>query len=36
MYIVVVGAGDTGTPLIEIATKGGNEVVVVERDGDRA
>ena len=32
MYLVIVGAGDIGTPLIEIATLGGNEVVVVERD----
>ena len=32
MYIVVVGAGNIGTPLIEIATRGGNEVVVVEKD----
>ncbi|WP_232686213.1 potassium channel family protein [Halobacterium zhouii] len=36
MYIVIVGAGDTGTPLIEMATQGGNEVVVVERDHERA
>jgi len=36
MYIVIVGAGDIGTPLIEIATAGGNEVVVVERDEARA
>jgi len=36
MYIVVVGAGDIGTPLIEIVTQGGNEVVVVERDEARA
>jgi len=36
MYIVIVGAGDIGTPLIEIATRGGNEVVVIERDEDRA
>ena len=36
MYIVIVGAGDIGTPLIEIATNGGNEVVVIERDEDRA
>ncbi|NLV10171.1 TrkA family potassium uptake protein [Halomicrobium sp. HM KBTZ05] len=36
MYIVIVGAGDTGTPLIEMATKGGNEVVVIERDEQRA
>jgi len=36
MYIVIVGAGDTGTPLIEMATQGGNEVVVVERNDRRA
>ncbi|WP_255195393.1 potassium channel family protein [Halorarius litoreus] len=36
MYIVIVGAGDIGTPLIEIATRGGNEVVVVENDPERA
>ena len=36
MYIVIVGAGDTGTPLIEMATQGGHEVVVVERDDERA
>jgi trk system potassium uptake protein TrkA len=36
MYIVIVGAGDIGTPLIEIATQGGNEVVVIERDEARA
>ncbi|WP_435194909.1 potassium channel family protein [Natronomonas sp. EA1] len=36
MYIVIVGAGDIGTPLIEIATAGGNEVVVVERDPEKA
>jgi Trk K+ transport system NAD-binding subunit len=33
MYIVIVGGGDIGTPLIEIATRGGNEVVVIERNG---
>ena len=36
MYIVIVGIGDIGTPLTEIATKGGDEVVVVERDESRA
>lgn len=36
MYIVIVGAGDIGTPLIEIATTGGNDVVVIERDEERA
>ncbi|WP_256546492.1 potassium channel family protein [Halobellus inordinatus] len=36
MYITVVGAGSIGTPLIEIATEGGNEVVVIERDEEKA
>lgn len=36
MYLVIVGAGDIGTPLIELATAGGNEVVVIEQDHERA
>ena len=36
MYIVIVGAGDIGTPLIDIATRSGNEVVVIERDTRKA
>ncbi|WP_241991883.1 NAD-binding protein, partial [Halorubrum sp. SS7] len=36
MYLIVVGAGDIGTPLVDLATAGGNEVVVIERDGERA
>jgi len=36
MYIIIIGAGDIGTPLIDIATKSGNEVVVIERDELRA
>lgn len=36
MYLIIVGAGDIGTPLVEIATDGGNEVVVLERNTDRA
>ncbi|WP_137285018.1 potassium channel family protein [Halorussus salinisoli] len=36
MYIVIVGAGNIGSPLIEIATAGGNEVVVIERDEKKA
>lgn len=36
MYIIIVGAGDIGTPLIDIATRSGNEVVVIERDDQRA
>lgn len=36
MYVVVVGAGDIGRPLIEVATAAGNEVVVVERDEAKA
>ncbi|PCR90418.1 potassium channel family protein [Natrinema ejinorense] len=36
MYIIIVGAGDIGTPLINIATRSGNEVVVIENDPKRA
>jgi trk system potassium uptake protein TrkA len=36
MYILIVGAGDIGTPLIETATTDGNQVVVIERDAERA
>jgi trk system potassium uptake protein TrkA len=36
MYIIIVGAGDIGTPLIEIATRSGYEVVVVEKNTPRA
>jgi len=36
MYLIIVGAGDIGTPLIDIATRSGNEVVVIERDPARA
>jgi trk system potassium uptake protein TrkA len=36
MYIIIVGAGDIGRPLLDIATQSGNEVVVVEEDGERA
>lgn len=36
MYVIIVGAGDIGTPLIEIATGARYEVVVIERDATRA
>ncbi|PAU81467.1 potassium transporter Trk [Halorubrum salipaludis] len=36
MYLIIIGAGDIGTPLIDIATKSGNDVVVIERDETRA
>ncbi|WP_435335502.1 potassium channel family protein [Haloarchaeobius sp. TZWWS8] len=36
MYIIVVGAGNIGTPLIEIATRDRNEVVVIEQDHEKA
>ncbi|WEL20461.1 TrkA family potassium uptake protein [Halorhabdus sp. BNX81] len=36
MYVIIVGAGDIGTPLIDIATRSGNEVVVIERNAERA
>lgn len=35
MYLIIVGAGDIGTPLIEIATSSGYEVVVIEKDKER-
>lgn len=36
MYIVVIGAGQIGMPLIETATGQGNEVVVIEKNRERA
>ncbi|ERH12435.1 MAG: K+ transport system, NAD-binding component [halophilic archaeon J07HB67] len=36
MYIIIVGAGDIGSPLIDISTRSGDEVVVIERDQTRA
>ncbi|MFB6308042.1 MAG: TrkA family potassium uptake protein [Haloarculaceae archaeon] len=36
MYIIIIGAGDIGTPLIDIATTSGNEVVVIEKAETRA
>ena len=36
MYLIIVGAGDIGGQLIEIAINAGNEVVVIERDPARA
>jgi trk system potassium uptake protein TrkA len=36
MYILIVGAGDIGTPLIDIAVRSGNEVVVIEKDTQKA
>ncbi len=36
MYIIIVGAGDIGSPLIEIATGAGYEVVVIEKNPERA
>lgn len=36
MYIIIVGAGDIGTPLIELAVQDRNEVVVVEHNEARA
>jgi len=36
MYTIIVGAGDIGSPLIDIATRPGNEIVVVERDAQKA
>ncbi|MBS1263533.1 MAG: Trk system potassium uptake protein TrkA [Methanonatronarchaeales archaeon] len=36
MYIIIVGAGDIGWPLIDIATRSGNEVVVIESEKEKA
>lgn len=36
MYIIIVGAGEIGTPLIEMATDKGHEVVVIEVNKGRA
>jgi trk system potassium uptake protein TrkA len=36
MYVIVVGAGNIGTPLIDIATGDRNEVVVVEKNPEKA
>ena len=36
MYIIIIGAGDIGSPLIETTTRSGNEVVVIERETQKA
>lgn len=36
MYLIIVGAGDIGTPLIEIASRSGNDVVVIEQLEEKA
>ena len=36
MYVIVVGAGRTGSTVIELATQDDHEVVVVERDAELA
>lgn len=36
MYLIVVGAGDIGTRVIDVATSRGHEVVVIEQDEKRA
>lgn len=36
MYLIVVGAGQIGTNLIDLAIRDGNDVVVVEVDEERA
>jgi trk system potassium uptake protein TrkA len=36
MYIIIVGAGDIGTPLLDLATRERHEVVVIERDEEVA
>jgi len=36
MYMIIVGAGEIGSSLIDIATRGPNNIVVIEADPDRA
>jgi trk system potassium uptake protein TrkA len=36
MYLILIGAGEIGTPLINLATSDGHEVVVVEKDAEIA
>ncbi|MCO8243172.1 MULTISPECIES: TrkA family potassium uptake protein [unclassified Haladaptatus] len=36
MYLIIVGAGDIGSQLIGIATQDNNDVVVIEKDAERA
>lgn len=36
MHIIIVGAGNVGTPLVEMAMESRNEVVVIEQDEARA
>ncbi|MGA9402870.1 potassium channel family protein [Haladaptatus sp.] len=36
MYLIIVGAGDIGSQLIGIATRDNNDVVVIEKDAERA
>ncbi|GAA0227292.1 potassium channel family protein [Haladaptatus pallidirubidus] len=36
MYLIIVGAGDIGSQLISIATQNNNDVVVIEKDQERA
>jgi trk system potassium uptake protein len=36
MYLIIVGAGDIGSQLISIATQNSNDVVVIEKDVERA
>jgi trk system potassium uptake protein TrkA len=36
VYVIIIGAGDIGTPLTDVATQSSNEVVVIERNAERA
>lgn len=36
MYLIIVGAGSIGSNLIDLAVNDGNDVVVIERDEERA
>jgi len=36
MYMIIVGAGEIGTSLVELASRGSNDIVVVESDREKA
>lgn len=36
MYVIVIGAGDTGLSLIDLAVRDGNDVVVIEKEREQA
>lgn len=36
MYMIIVGAGETGASLIDLASRGANDLVVIESDREKA